>query len=82
MLSYSGVTLLSFANTVVKGQPQKFVRSLYRVPRMLQYISIVFEFRKRTINGVAIIYRLLGTIIIIFRIILLATIVPVIMSRL
>ncbi len=28
MLSYSGITVLSFANKVVKVQPQKFVRSL------------------------------------------------------
>ncbi len=27
MLSYSGITVLSFANKVVKVQPQKFVRS-------------------------------------------------------
>ncbi len=38
MLSYSGITVLSFANKVVKVQPQKFVRSLYGVPRTLQYI--------------------------------------------
>ncbi len=37
MLSYSGVTVLSFANKVVKVQPQKFVRSLYGVRRTLQY---------------------------------------------
>ncbi len=37
MLSHSGITVLSFANKVVKVQPQKFVRSLYRVPRTLQY---------------------------------------------
>ncbi len=39
MLSYSGTTVLSFANKVVKVQPRKFVRSLYGVPRTLQYYS-------------------------------------------
>ncbi len=39
MLSYSGITVLSFANKKVKVQPQKFVRSLYGVPRMLQYVE-------------------------------------------
>ncbi len=39
MLSYSGITVLSFAYKVVKVQPRKFVRSLYRVPRTLQYES-------------------------------------------
>ncbi len=37
VLSYSSITVLSFANKVVKVQPRKFVRSLYRVPRTLQY---------------------------------------------
>ncbi len=37
MLSNSGITVLSFANKVVKVQPQKFVRSLYGVPRTLHY---------------------------------------------
>ncbi len=43
MLSYSGITMLSFANKVVNVQPRKFVRSLYEVPRTLQYkyISIL-----------------------------------------
>ncbi len=33
MLGYSGITVLSFANKVVKVQPQKFVRFLYGVPK-------------------------------------------------
>ncbi len=37
MLSFQGITALSFANKVVKVQPQKFVRSLYGVRRTLQY---------------------------------------------
>ncbi len=37
MLSYSSINVLSFTNKVVKVQPQKFVRSLYGVPRILQY---------------------------------------------
>ncbi len=40
MLSYSGITVLSFANKVVKVQSQKFVRSLYRVLRTLQYNKV------------------------------------------
>ncbi len=40
MLSYSGITVLSFANKVVKVQLQKFVRSLYGVPRTLQSMII------------------------------------------
>ncbi len=40
MLSNSGITVLSFANKVVKVQPQKFVRSLYNVPRTSQYKNI------------------------------------------
>ncbi len=36
MLSNSGITALSFANKVVKVQSQKFVRSLYGVPRTSQ----------------------------------------------
>ncbi len=39
MLIYSGITVLSFANKVVKVQPQKFVRSLSGVPRTLQYFQ-------------------------------------------
>ncbi len=39
MLSYSGITVLSFANKAVRVQPQKFVRSLYGVPRTLQYVG-------------------------------------------
>ncbi len=39
MLSYSGITVLSFANKVVKVQPQKFVCSLYKVPTTLQYFT-------------------------------------------
>ncbi len=37
MLSTSGITVLSFANKVVKVQLQKFVCSLYGVPRTLHY---------------------------------------------
>ncbi len=37
MLSYSGITVLSFSNKVVKIQPRKFIRSSYGVPRTLQY---------------------------------------------
>ncbi len=40
MLSYSGVTVLSFANKLVKVRLQKLVRSLYRVPRTLQYTKV------------------------------------------
>ncbi len=57
MLSYSGITLLSFANKVVKVQPQKFVRSLYGVPRTLQYFedfakifSVKYQLRFLRIN--------------------------------
>ncbi len=47
VLSYSGITVLSFANKVVKVQLQKFVRSLYGVPRALQYaLDKVFEGEK------------------------------------
>ncbi len=42
MLSYGGITVLSLANKVVKVQPQKFVRSLYGVPRTLQYLCVNF----------------------------------------
>ncbi len=35
MLSYSGITVLSFANKKVKVQPRQFVHSLYGVPRTL-----------------------------------------------
>ncbi len=42
VLSYSGITVLSFANKVVKVQPQKFVRSLYGVSRTLHYIDSAF----------------------------------------
>ncbi len=44
MLSYSGITGLSFANKVVKVQPKKFFRSSYGVPRTLQYQTILFLF--------------------------------------
>ncbi len=37
MLFNSAIVMLSFANKVVKVQPRKFVRSLYGVPRTLQY---------------------------------------------
>ncbi len=38
MLRNSGITVLSFANKVVKVQQQKFVCSLYGVPKTLQYV--------------------------------------------
>ncbi len=38
MLSNSGITVLSFANNVVKVQLRKFVRSSYGVRRMSQYV--------------------------------------------
>ncbi len=41
MISYSGITVWSFTNKVVKVQPRKFVRSLYGVPRTLHYVLIV-----------------------------------------
>ncbi len=37
MLSYGGITVLSFANKIVKVQPRKSTHSLYGVPRTLQY---------------------------------------------
>ncbi len=43
MLSYSGITVLSFANKVVKVQLRKFVRSLCRVPRTLQIKGKLFK---------------------------------------
>ncbi len=41
MLFNSAITVLSFANKVVKVQPQKFIRSLYVVPRTLQYVQLI-----------------------------------------
>ncbi len=41
MLSYSGIAVLSFPNKVVKVQPQKYIRSLYGVPRTLHLVSEV-----------------------------------------
>ncbi len=59
MLSYSGITVLSFANKVVKVQPRKFVRSLHGVPRMLQYLhdlpglpGVVAESARSLIPGI------------------------------
>ncbi len=46
MLSYGGITVLSFSNKVMKIQPQKFVRSLYGVSRTLQYVFFFFFFEK------------------------------------
>ncbi len=40
MLFNSAIVVLFFANKVVKVQAQKFVRSLYGVPRTLQYVKI------------------------------------------
>ncbi len=34
----SAIFVVSFANNVMKVQPRKFVRSLHRVPRTLQYV--------------------------------------------
>ncbi len=38
MLFNSAIVVWSFANKLVKVQPRKFVRSLYGVPRTLQYL--------------------------------------------
>ncbi len=43
MLFDSAIFVLSFANKVVKVEPRKFVRSLYGVPRTLQYFGILAE---------------------------------------
>ncbi len=41
MLFFANKVVLFFANKVAKVQLQKFVRSLYRVPRMLHLVSEV-----------------------------------------
>ncbi len=50
MLSYSGITVLSFTNKVVKVPLQKFVRSLYGVPRTLQYFHKVLKMRQKCLK--------------------------------
>ncbi len=52
MLSYNGITVLSFANKVVKVQSQKFVRSLYGVPRTLHLeVFVCFAVDKNMKKG-------------------------------
>ncbi len=52
MLFNSAIVVLSFANKVVKVQPQKFVCSLYGVPRTLQYLPPEIFYNFSTIQVV------------------------------